>query len=266
MENELLFDTGEKKLLNEYYNIKPPFGNSGIYANEELGNMEYIIYEPFLTEQETSLLEEIKNNIVNREDIPFEVIQDDKKIEEYLKKIIDNEFKHYNKIATPESQEKIEYYILRDFLGYGLIDLLIHDENIEDISCNGLDIPIYVWHRKYESIPTNIRYKSENELRSIIIRLAYKAGVQISVTHPIVEGTLPNGFRIHLTLNEVSTRGHTFTIRKLRKNPYTLINLIQNGTLTVQMAAYLWCLIENGRSVMVSGSTGSGKTTLLNSL
>lgn len=81
-----------------------------------------------------------------------------------------------------------------------------------------------------------------------------------------MEGSLPNGFRIHLTLNEVSTRGHTFTIRKHRKNPYTLIDLIKMETISTKIAAYLWCLIENERSIMISGSTGSGKTTLLNSV
>jgi flagellar protein FlaI len=203
---------------------------------------------------------------VDKGDIPFDVLQDDDKIEEFLKNVIEKEFSQYSKKYPPESKEKIKYYILRDFLGYGKIDLLIHDDKIEDISCNGLNIPIYIWHRDYESIPTNIIYKSEKELRSIIIRLAYKAEAQISVSNPIMEGTLPNGFRVHLTLNEVSTRGHTFTIRKHKKNPYTLIDLIKMDTISPRIAAYLWCLIENERSIMISGSTGSGKTTLLNSV
>jgi flagellar protein FlaI len=254
------------KLFNDYYTVKPPFGNSGIYTDEERGNMEYVVFEPFLNQDENSILNEIKSKMIDKLDIPFEILKDEEKIVEYLKKIIINEFKNFEKRFSLESREKIEYYIMRDFLGYGAIDLLIHDDKIEDISCNGLNIPIYVWHREYESIPTNIIFKSEKELKSIIIRLAYKAGVQISVSNPIVEGTLPNGFRIHLTLNEVSTRGHTFTIRKFRKNPYTLIDLINLGTISIKLAAYLWCLIENERSIMISGSTGSGKTTLLNSI
>jgi flagellar protein FlaI len=256
----------ENRLFSDYYAIKPPFGNSGIYTNEDTGSMEYNIFEPFLGPEEQELLNKIKTVIIDKADIPYDVIQDDKKVEEHLKNIIQKEFKPYEKKIPHETREKIEYFILRDFLGYGKIDLLIHDEKIEDISCNGLNIPIYVWHRDYESIPTNIVFKSENELRSIIIRLAYKAGVQISISNPIIEGTLPNGYRIHLTLSQVSTRGHTFTIRKLRKNPYTLIDLIKLGTISPKLGAYLWCLVENERSIMVSGSTGSGKTTLLNSI
>jgi flagellar protein FlaI len=256
----------DNRLFNDYYAVKPPFGNSGIYTNKEGGNMEYVVFEPFLNMKEISILNEIKSKMIDKLDIPYEIFKDEEKTVEYLKKIIINEFKHYEKTYPVESKEKIEYYILRDFLGYGPIDLLIHDDKIEDISCNGLNIPIYIWHREYESIPTNIIFKSEKELKSIIIRLAYKSGVQISVSNPIIEGTLPNGFRIHLTLNEVSTRGHTFTIRKFRKNPYTLIDLLNMGTISVKIAAYLWCLIENERSIMISGSTGSGKTTLLNSI
>ena len=257
---------GENRLFNDYYTIKPPFGNSGIITNDETKNMEYIIFEPNMDEGEKEILAKIKKTIIDKVDIPYELLLDDEKINEYLNIFIEKEFKKYSKDFSQETMEKIEYFIQRDFMGYGKIDLLIYDEKIEDISCNGLGIPIYVWHRDYESIPTNIVYDSEEELRSIIIRLAYKAGVQISVSNPIVEGTLPNGFRIHLTLNEVSTRGHTFTIRKLRKNPYTLIDLIKSKTVDAKLAAYLWCLIENERSIMVSGSTGSGKTTLLNSI
>ena len=256
----------ENRLFNDYYSIKPPFGNSGITINDETKNMEYITFEPNMEKDEKEILEKIKKTIIDKVDIPYELLIDDENIIEYLKKIIQKEFKKYSKIFSQETMEKIEYFIQRDFIGYGKIDLLIRDEKIEDISCNGLGIPIYIWHRDYESIPTNIVYDSEEELRSIIIRLAYKAGIQISVSNPIVEGTLPNGFRIHLTLDEVSTRGHTFTIRKLRKNPYTLVDLIKSNTIDVKLAAYLWCLIENERSIMVSGSTGSGKTTLLNSI
>jgi flagellar protein FlaI len=256
----------ENRLFSDYYTIKPPFGNSGIYTNEDSGSMEYTLFEPFLGEEEQELLDNIKMVIIEKADIPYEVLQDEIKVEEFLQNIIHREFKKHEKKFSKETREKLEYFIQRDFLGYGKIDLLIHDEKIEDISCNGLNIPIYVWHSDYESIPTNIIFKSENELRSVIIRLAYKAGVQISISNPIIEGTLPNGFRIHLTLSQVSTRGHTFTIRKLRKNPYTLIDLIKFNTVSPKLAAYLWCLVENERSIMVSGSTGSGKTTLLNSI
>ncbi|MCJ7424405.1 type II/IV secretion system ATPase subunit, partial [Candidatus Bathyarchaeota archaeon] len=150
--------------------------------------------------------------------------------------------------------------------GYGILDILMKDQNIEDISCNGTGIPIYAWHRHYESLPTNVVYSSKEELNMFITRLAYKAGHQISVSRPILEGALPEGFRVHLTLEEVSKRGDTFTIRKVKAIPYTVVDLISFGTISSQMAAYFWILIENVRSIIIAGVTASGKTALLNSL
>jgi flagellar protein FlaI len=140
------------------------------------------------------------------------------------------------------------------------------DDSIEDISCNGLNTPLYVWHRKYESLPTNVVFYSKDELAKIVARLTYKTGNQISVAQPIVEGTLPEGHRVQLTLEEVSKRGKTFTIRKYRQNPFTIVDLINFGTISPKIAAYLWVLVENIRSIMLCGATASGKTALLNSI
>ena len=255
----------EQKIFSDYYTINPPFGNSGIFENKEIGRTEYLLMEPYLDETEMSLLKAIKIDLIENGNIPYEVLKDEEKISIYLDDIIEKEFKHKKDVSS-ETKEKIVYYIKRDFLGYGSIDLLIRDDNIEDVSCNGLNIPVYVWHKEYESIPTNVTFESEKELKAIITRLAYKSGIQISVSRPIAEGILPNGYRVHLTLQEVSKRGHTFTIRKLRQTPFTIIDLIKRGTMNSKVAAYLWCLVENGRSIMVSGATGSGKTTLLNSI
>jgi flagellar protein FlaI len=255
----------EQKIFSDYYTINPPFGNSGIFENKDLGRIEYLLMEPYLDNVEIELLTSIKTNLIENGNIPYEVLKDDEKISNYLNDIIEKEFKHIKDVSS-ETKDKIVYYIKRDFLGYGSIDLLIRDDNIEDVSCNGLNIPVYVWHKEYESIPTNVTFESEKELKAIITRLAYKSGIQISVSRPIAEGILPNGYRVHLTLQEVSKRGHTFTIRKLRQNPFTIIDLIKRGTIDCRVASYLWCLVENGRSIMVSGATGSGKTTLLNSI
>jgi flagellar protein FlaI len=198
--------------------------------------------------------------------VPLNILRDSQKMEEYLRTEIQALFKRFQQEIPEESEDKFIYYLKRDFLGYGKIDLLINDEKIEDISCNGVNTPIYVWHRNYESIPTNIIYKSENELDKTIIRLAYRSGRQVSISHPIMEGTLPEGFRVQITLKEISKRGDTFTIRKFRENPYTIIDLINYGTVSTEIAAYLWILVEHGRSIMICGATASGKTTLLNSL
>jgi flagellar protein FlaI len=252
--------------FRDFYPVKPPFGFVGIEINDETGSLKYHTVEPTLTDEEDELLSKIKTILIDRMNVPLNILRDSQKMEEYLRTEIQTLFKRFQREIPEESEDKFIYYLKRDFLGYGKIDLLISDEKIEDISCNGVDTPIYVWHRNYESIPTNILYNSENELDKTIIRLAYRSGRQVSISHPIMEGTLPEGFRVQITLKEVSKRGDTFTIRKFRENPYTIIDLIKYGTVSEEIAAYLWILVEHGRSVMICGATASGKTTLLNSL
>ena len=252
--------------FRDFYPVNPPFGFVGIEINDERRSLMYHTVEPTLTDEEDALLDRIKKILIDRMNVPLDVLRDSEKMEEYLRDDIQKLFKRFERDIPKESEDKFIYYLKRDFLGYGKIDLLIRDENIEDISCNGYNTPIYVWHRNYESIPTNIIYKSPEELDRTVIRLAYRSGRQVSISHPIMEGTLPEGFRVQITLEEVSKRGDTFTIRKFRENPFTIIDLIKYGTLSAEIAAYLWLLVEHGRSIMICGATASGKTTLLNSL
>jgi len=251
--------------FKDFYPVNPPFGFVGI-EKEDSGTLKYVITEPTLDEVGIQILNEIKKSLIDRMDIPLSVLKDDSIMREYLNEQIMTVFKKYNKDVAEESKGKYIYYLMRDFLGYGKIDIIMRDPKIEDISCNGVNIPIYVYHQNYESLPTNIIYETEEELDAIITRLAYKTKQQISVAHPILEGTLPEGYRAHITLDEVSKRGDTFTIRKFGENPFTIIDLINVGTISIKIAAYLWILVENLRSIMICGATASGKTSLLNSL
>jgi len=175
--------------------------------------------------------------------------------------------KKYRIKVPSESVDKLLYYIIRDFVGYGRIDPPMRDHFIEDISADGVNMPIYVWHRVYESLPTNIVFKGEEELNSFIIRLAYLAGKNISIASPILDASLPDGSRVQLTYgSEVTGRGSTFTIRRFRLDPLTISDLIALNTLSSEMAAYLWYIIENRASVLVAGDIACGKTTMLNCL
>lgn len=256
----------QSHLFADFYPVSPPFGFVGIEREEETGKLRYLVVEPTLTEFESEILQELKTDMIERMDIPLSVLRDNEAMEEYLGEEIQKGFKRYKKQVAEESKKKFIYYLMRDFLGYGKIDILLKDPRIEDISCNGFNTPIYVWHQNHESIQTNIIYEEEAELDATVTRLAYRSGHQISVAHPILEGSLPEGYRIHLTLDEVSKRGDTFTIRKFRTNPFTIIDLIKYGTLDTRIAAYLWVLIENLRSIMICGATASGKTAMLNSM
>jgi flagellar protein FlaI len=190
------------------------------------------------------------------------------KREPEIKKTEDDfeEDKNQLELKAKKSKEKIFYHLFRDFLGYGPIDIIMKDEGIEDISCDGEHVPVFLYHKKYEGIATNVWFESKEELDSFVVRLAQICGKQISIYAPIVDGKLPDGSRLQTTLACTVTKGSTFTIRRFRDNPLTPIDLIRFKSLSIEMAAYFWLAIERGASILLCGGTASGKTTALNAL
>jgi flagellar protein FlaI len=162
---------------------------------------------------------------------------------------------------------KINHYLEKDLIGYGKIDGLICDSYIEDISCLGLNKPIYIYHRKYGNARTNIIFSDEEELDDFITRIVHRQGKHVSIAHPIVDLTLPGKHRLAVSFGKETTpAGTSFTIRKFKEDPLTIVDLIINETIDESIAAYLWMLMENKMSVMVVGPTGAGKTTALNAI
>jgi len=168
--------------------------------------------------------------------------------------------------AEKKSKDKVFYHLFKDFLGYGKIDVIMKDEGIEDISCDGHHVPIFIYHKKYDAITSNVIFDGEQELNSFVIRLAQICGKQISIYSPIVDGKLPDGSRLQTTLARTVTKGSTFTIRRFKDNPLTPIDLVKFDSLSTEMAAYFWIGIERGASILFCGGTASGKTTALNAL
>src|SRR2546429_337877 len=173
-----------------------------------------------------------------------------------------------SKTVKPQKTDKIDN-IVGMLMEYEkmTIDLLMRDPWIEDISCNGMGIPIYIWHRKHESIPTNVIFNTTEELDKFILKLSYMTGRAISIAQPVLDATLPDGSRVQMTYEkEVTRRGSTFTIRKFRERPLTCSDLIIYNTMSAEMAAWYWYIIEKQASVIVVGGTASGKTTCINTL
>ena len=195
------------------------------------------------------------------EDITDFIMKDEDLELEIERTMIDNKVDLYL-----DSKDKIFYHLFRDFLGYGKMDILMEDTGIEDISCDGHHVPIFLYHKKYEGISTNIKFENSEELDSLVVRLSQICGKQISIYSPIVDGKLPDGSRLQTTLAKTVTKGSTYTIRRFRENPLTPIDLIKFKSLSIDMAAYFWLAIENGSSILFCGGTASGKTTALNAL
>ncbi|RLE82263.1 MAG: hypothetical protein DRJ52_02530 [Thermoprotei archaeon] len=251
-------------IFKEFYAVNPPLAYVAI-AKDKRGFLKYLVIEPLLSDYEKKALDEVKRIFLDFIE-SSEKLMIEAKSEEFVQNTIVKIIKKFRIKVPKPSIHKIIYYIKRDFLGYGKIDVMIRDENLEDISCDGVGIPVYVWHKYYESIPSNIVFETEDELEAMIHRLAYKAGKHISIAKPILEGSLPEGFRIHLTLKEVSMRGGTFTIRKFRAVPFTIIDLISLNTVSPELAAYFWLAVDNMRTIIISGATATGKTTMLNAI
>ncbi len=248
----------------ERYWVNEPYAFVVILFDPGNNNQLYYVAEPVLSEFEDLFLKEIKDRL---KDV---LLVEDVKTEEDKDKILTNKvrqlIKDYAIDIIPLTLEKVLYYTRRDFIKFGKIDPLMHDNRIEDISANGHDIPIYLYHKKYTNIPTNIVY-NERELDSYVIRLAQRCGKHISIAEPMVDATMPDGSRIQMTLGKsITSRGATFTIRKFSEIPITPVDLINWNTFSAEELAYLWLCIENNKSLIYAGGTASGKTSSLNAV
>jgi len=226
----------------------------------------YKIIEPSLTDYEKSKLEELKKAFIyvfERFDPDLIEFSGKDLIREGSKKLA----KKYNIDFTLEQFKKINYYLIRDFLGLEFLEPIMHDSFIEDVSCDGLNVPIFVNHLKYGPLEVNRSFDDPELLNSFIVKLAQKSKKEVSLSKPIIQGSLPDGSRIEAIYGkEISEKGSSFTIRKFRENPFTPIHLIEFGTMPSFLLAYLWIAIENKKSLLVSGGTATGKTTILNAL
>jgi flagellar protein FlaI len=225
----------------------------------------YEVIEPKLLEEEEELLEVLKEILVSS----LEMVEDPSPPvqEQYLRRVVEGLLRELGIELHPVSRERIMYYILRDFVRYGPIDVTMLDPNVEDISCDGVGIPFYIYHRKYGSVPSNLRFDKEDVLDGFVVWLAQKSGKHISVARPMLDATIPDGSRLQATLGKhVTKRGSSFTIRRFRENPFTPLDLMRFKTMSPEMMAYLWLAIENGQSMLICGGTASGKTTTLNAI
>ncbi len=254
----LITDTKTGKILAE----------AKIYFNDKIGKLVYDVVEPPLTLQDKKTIRYLKRVIEDKIDVDFSKL-DTQKAKDYLAKIINDIILEFGLKTDPSKIDIYRYYIERDFLGLGKIEPLLRDNNLEDISCDGIGIPVFVFHRdsKIGSIQTNVVFENKTELDNFIIRLAQKCNKNVSVAEPIVEGALPDGSRVHAVLGtDIARKGSNFTIRKFSKEPLTPIKLMKYGTIDAKILAYFWLMIENKLSVLVSGPTAAGKTSLLNAI
>ena len=249
------------------YPLVDPYAFAHIYWDKQNDELVYQVEEPVLTVNEKKVLNVLEEGIKELINMSFIGVKEEEVIIEYLEKNTRVLLDELDIRISNESFLKLMYYIYRDFVGLNEIEPLMHDYFIEDIECNGSNSPIYIVHRKYKNLRTNIAYQNNKILASFVEKLAQKCGKYISYANPILDGRLPDKSRVNATYTEeISSKGPTFSIRKFTKEPWTPVHLIAFGTASPDLMAYLWTLIEDESNIMIIGGTGSGKTSLLNAL
>ncbi len=257
----------DKTKVNIRYTLIEPFAFAHIHWDEKISEIVYEVEEPVLDEKEINYQRELTSAM--KDMINFEEIVG--KGTDNLLDYIDRMFKmlavEFGMDLSFENYQKIFYYLARDFIGFNRVEPLLRDYYVEDIECNGADAKIYIVHRVYQNMQTNVIFKETEELASFTEKLAQRSGKYISYANPILDSSLPDGSRVNATYTQdVTSRGPTFTIRKFTKTPWTPPQLLEFRTLSPEMLAYLWLLIEHHMNILIAGGTASGKTTLLNAV
>jgi len=252
---------------NIIYPLIEPFAYAKIYYDNTKASLYYKVLEPSLSQSEKDLLKVIEEGIKELLFVKLSEIEDYRKVISYLERLYNTLLKELSIKLSEKAYQKLFYYVFRDIYGYGKIEPLMRDPFIEDISCSGVGIPIYIVHRYFGNLETNIIFETEEEILNTIEKFALKAKKYISYSEPLLDATLPDGSRVNATYSrEITTRGPTFTIRKFKENPWTPIDLIRFGTVSPDILAYLWLAIEYKKNIIIIGGTSSGKTTFLNAI
>ncbi len=204
----------DKKKINVRYMLIPPYASVHIYWDTKINEVVYEIEEPILQEDERESLEKLENAMLELININIAVENTLEATTEYIDKTARLLIDELNLRISPETYDRLFYYLFRDFIGMNEIDPLLRDYFIEDIECNGIDTPIYVVHRIYRNLRTNLNYKDIEKLASFVEKLAQRTGRYVSYAQPLLDGSLPDGSRVNATYTkDVTSRGPTFCFK-----------------------------------------------------
>jgi len=235
--------------------MKPEIIEEGLVPN-------YNVSIPSFSTYEKELFKEIREKLVE-----VAVAQDDFKVDENS---FITEVKQFLRTKGVRDVDRLSAQISQEMLGYGKLDPMIKDDDLEEIMVIGTHKKVFVYHRKIGMMVTNIEFDDESDIKAVIDVIARQVNRRIDQQTPILDARLPDGSRVNATIPPVSADGATLTIRKFRKDPLTIIDLINFKTLSSHLAGFLW-VCTDGLGVkpcnaIIAGGTGSGKTTTLNAV
>jgi len=261
-------DIKEKNIL-ESYNIKIDNIEVKVEIKKEFSKIVYNLETPEIKTATAVFLNEIRNQLISTTTIGMKEILDPnsfinikKRFMEEAKKLIESRLPTLNK----DMEEFLVGKLMQDMLGLGEIEFLVNDLNLEEIVIPNSKEPIRVYHKRYGWLITNLIIPKEDEIANYSNIIARRAGRQITVLTPLLDAHLISGDRVNSILYPISTKGNTITIRKFSRDPYTIIDLIENKTCDFETSSILWLAIEYEMNILISGGTASGKTVLLNAL
>ncbi len=260
-------DEPDKSRINIKYPLLPPYAFVHIFWDDQTKELVYFVEEPQLTDIEKEVLRLVQLGLEEMINISYVRAAKANVVIQYLERSVQSILAELGARVSEETYKKIMYYIYRDSVGLNEVEPLINDYYIEDIECNGVGFPVYVVHRKYQNLRTNITFKEHQQLVNFVEKMAQKAGKYVSYAKPMLDGALPDGSRVNATYtDDVTTRGPTFTIRKFTKDPWTPIHLISFNTASAEAFAFYWIATEHKFNQIIVGETASGKTTFLNAV
>ncbi|RLE51611.1 MAG: flagellar protein FlaI [Candidatus Methanomethylicota archaeon] len=277
--DQLSDDLKKQKIVNVIYPIGDPLFVHVYTPTKGTGYKKYVVVEPIKPSNEAlAAVEKVFAKVISDYEIPQSPEEKAALVEKVLDKIIEPSTQpiNYSKLKIKPSTKKVpvytpeipavKYYMIRDKVQTGILEPFLRDPYLEDITCAGVG-SMYVVHKVFGPVETNIKFESEEELDSFVLKLSEMIGKPVSHARPVVDASLPDGSRINIVFGkDVSKRGSNFTIRKFSKVPVSITQLIKWGTLDARIAAYLWILLNEGVSLFVCGETASGKTTTLNAI
>ncbi len=244
------------------------------------GELVYKVALPALSAQEKRFMSEIKDKAIKEINVAAGLEANTKArkaelAEEVLKKMVEYfelGARATKRVEIPEEAKlkAMAQLIAQDMLGYGLLDTLLEDDALEEVMVIGVNVPVYVVHRKLGMMETNVVFEDDEEIQHVIDRMARYTGRKIDFANPLLDARLPDGSRINATLRPPSLDGSTITVRKFKKEALTIVDLLKFGTMSSDAASFLWLAVDGmgvkPSNVLVAGGTGSGKTTTLNCL
>jgi flagellar protein FlaI len=240
-----------------------------ILDEEEEYVLTYKVQRPEIRTATEAVLSDLKEQVVRDVDLSTEEFVNAKELENVKKKFRDQAMEQLEEElpATSERAKKILIgNLIHEMLGLGDIEILLNDQHLEEIVINSSQEPAWVYHKELGWMKTDIDFQDEDQVYNYASEIGRRVGKNISSLHPLLDAHLPSGDRTNATLYPISTQGNTITIRKFARDPWTITDFIENGTITREVAAFLWLCLQYELNIIVSGGTGAGKTSLLNVL